>query len=558
MPIALLLLAVAVDPMPVPVVKPPELPPALRDRLRVLLAAPLTNPVPRIEIQRDGLIDQTAAPLHRDELAQLECWLALRPNDDAKRRRAVLLAESLAQPATAPAHRAALGQALTAVTTEHPKSASARVRLAEWLVAAGRLPEAIGVARQAARLDPAAADAQIVLGAAGVGGGGWEEGFRTFDAAFDLAPTDWQVPAARATARCFLLEQLPTPELTRAAVELSAVEFDRQSGVRLGGSDPACLRWSANTALRICTLTHRAADPATATRRSMDLLLPALAQLADASPADSRAVMLAVQIELMVRLAANDLPPAAGGQRNPHDCFPPDAQARVHRWLRRTADAVAVDDGPEAAEKAVTAARLFCSFPEYDRAIAAAKRAVALRPNTPHCEEALQSTLLFGGRAADALTRCRAGGAGRLPTEDAQFEVRCLQSLGRWDEARRVAGAAAERFPDDHGLALAVAGCRLHEATPGAIADADARVAAVWRAVADRRADDLTRQQATRLQVISHLLAGRFTEADALLEQCQRTGLPIRDEAELTAAARPLSWPAERSVTPLVVPAGVR
>ncbi len=541
MSIALLLLSVAAAPPVAVIVKPPELPAVLRERVRELSATPVPTLNFAFTVRADVVFDRSDEPMLRNELSELDCWLRLRPDDGLRRRRAMWLAEALGEQTAIDRHWAAMRRDHMAYAVGIPRSVVHRAELARTLVGVTPPGTAAAVARQATRLDPSSAAAWRTLGMViGNDGGEWEEGLSAFETAADLAPHDWRVPCNRSECRLKRLAGLPSAV---AAAELSACELDRQTAARLGASDPDCLRWSAGMAMALTANHWSNVEPTTTTRRLMDVVLPAVVQMVDQPPTDPRLVAFALMQEIAFRSAAGDLLPTAPDRSTLIDRFPPDAQARVGRWLRRVADTVAGDVGPEAAEKAVSASRLFCMMRQFDRAVAAAERAVQLRPATPYCDEALQNTLLYAGRPADALAQYRAGTAGRSPADNAVFEVGCLQASGRWDEARGAAAAGAVRFPADHGLALAVASCRLYQGTPGAVAVADRRLAEVWQAVADRPADDRIRQQATRLLVIAHLLAGRFTEADVLLDRCRREKQPVRDDTELTAAARPYLWP---------------
>ena len=541
-------LTVAQPPV-VPELKPVEMPSALRERLLTLAVTPaVKRPLPNVEVLQDGVVDRSAVPLHADDLAALEWWLRLRPHDESARRRAIILAE-LAGLSSAD-HRAALERTHARQAAERLGSAAARVRWAESLLRAGRLREAADEAQEAARLDPASPDPLTTLAAVRTGEGRWEEAARAFESAGELAPADWRVPAARGTVRCFLLEQLPAAATAVAEAELAAVELDRQTAVRLGGSAPACLRWSALTAVRANLQARRFLDPVTADRQGRDRVVPALAQLADAEPADSRAVSLALYVEFLTHSTAAQI---SDGQAAGVAAAPPDARLRYERRLRRVAAAVAVDDGPEAAEKAVAAVNLFLLLGQTDRAVSAAERAVAVRPASRYCEATLQQTLLAAGRPADALARCRANRSGRKPADDSCFELACLHALGRWGEARELAAVETTRFPRSPELSLLRAADLLRAGTPAAQREANERLLVLGRA-----GDETTRAEVDRLTAISLLLAGRYAEAEQLLDTRRLNKQPVRDEVELSRAARPYTWPRYEATAPVVVPAGVR
>ncbi len=135
------LLALA-GPPAVPLVKPPELPTAMLERVRALIC---DRPAMfRIEtaVKLEGIFDKTARPLHLRELAELGRWLAVRPDDLAKRRRAIVLADVTDQPAVKAAHVASLGGTLAAAVANGPRTPSRLTERVEWLYEAGRQAEA--------------------------------------------------------------------------------------------------------------------------------------------------------------------------------------------------------------------------------------------------------------------------------------------------------------------------------------------------------------------------------------------------------------------------------
>ncbi len=396
------------------------------------------------------------------------------------------------------------------------------------------------------RSHPGSSDAWRALGLT-VGQTDWAEACRALDRATELAPADWRPVAVRTGLRLARMGQAGEA----SGAQIMACEWDRQWAARLGGADPKALRWSAAVGASIGQLYTQVLNAPEAKLLELNAGLPALVAAADAEPTDARLVFGAIEREIRTLVALGPFDATAALVL---DAIPPDAAARYHRWFRRTAAAVATDTDAGAAERAVVAAWLFASFHQFDRAVAAAERAVQLDP-CDYCEEVLQIVLANVGRPDDAAVRCRRNPAGRSQTAVVGFEATTLMLAGRWDEACRLADDAAARFPDDAGLAVVAAACHLHVGRP----DAFSRLEVASRRVAGRPADDSLRQWATRLQVIERILAGQYTDADIILTRSQIDGVKIDGRDELQLAAVPYRWPvATPAASPVIVPAGVR
>ncbi|MBN2490516.1 MAG: tetratricopeptide repeat protein [Planctomycetes bacterium] len=208
-------------------------------------------------------------------------------------------------------------------------------------------------------------------------------------------------------------------------------------------------------------------------------------------------------------------------------CDEPPLVLRLEQWLDRE---------PGSAELARAGARVFRdrartakAWGESDRALALARRAVALAPEAAWTHRELASLLAERGDHEGALDACRQ--ALRLEPASVSNRVRLLDALraaGQLEEAAEVAGAAPESTALDRRFLLAAVQLQLARDEPERARDLARRLVAAAKEARDDRAFE----RGHALLVSCLLKAGDYESALAALEEAirQRPGDSVRLE----------------------------